>query len=383
MFSKLEDNNDFSNWLKINGYEDSFLSSIKLDDLDFRCLKKSFNTNKDLLDLMVKNGYKPVNEYILGNFFGIKIQDCRYIFVEGKGNVYFKLYKDFIIMLLKEEFSNDYLLQILNQFVQCHFYVINKINNEMEDEYNGRYCLDKNINSNKMLVEYKGTLLLFCKYSLSYLRFIFSEILHERYCKLDRYENNLLLFHLSLQNGLPYELIDNLFSIKSFEEIKTKNNKELFALLIEKNIVTFSQNENNFIIQDSPILNLLVVNTIKVSDLLSFYNNRFRLTKKDIEKKINEVKGVVKRRIEEVQTQSNLPDRCPSKAPRLAKEVIRKLGRNQNEVPSLMTLSVGAILNSQEKKILEEPQIEEVKALLKRNGKMMVQHIDKYFSSKR
>ncbi|WP_339045232.1 hypothetical protein [Candidatus Mesenet endosymbiont of Agriotes lineatus] len=394
MHSRLENNKDLIVLLKNNGYRDDLIDFIlNLNDENFKSLKEDFSKSEDLLTAMSEKRYNRANEYILDKFYGIKTDNEKYSLKEDENKIYFKLYKEFIIVLLNQEFNDDRLVQILNQ-LSFH---IDRVN---QSYYTGGYprncsrnllIYNKHMRCNQYFLKYKDVLITFFKYfplrSYNYdaacralMNIKYSELVY-------KYQSNLPLFRLLVQNGFshiereyikienryggrsrvtrdyfnfPYyfshnfkfDVADSLFGMPNYTKIKIKNNKELLDLLLEKELITFCRYKKDSVIKNPIVSYLLKVDRLTILELVN--DSLVEMTEK--------VKELTQARLKEVQSQSTLPNTHHAKAPNLAEQVIEKLRCNQNEVPSLIALSIGAILNPQEKKILEKPQIEKIKA---------------------
>ncbi|XGA08210.1 MAG: hypothetical protein U0X86_000400 [Wolbachia endosymbiont of Xenopsylla cheopis] len=393
MHSRLENNKDLIVLLKNNGYRDDLIDFIlNLNDENFKSLKEDFSESEDLLTAMSEKRYNRANEYILDKFYGIETNNEKYSLKEDKNKMYFELYKEFIIVLLNQEFNDDHLVQILNQFS----FHIDRINQQYYiDGYPRSYSRDlliynKHMNCNQYFLKYKDVFITFFKYfplhSYNYVDAC-KALMNINYSELDKYQSNLPLFRLLVQNGfshiereyikiknrhrglsrvtygdfnVPYylchnfkfDVVDNLFGMPNYTKIKIKNNKELLDLLLKKELITFCRYKKDSVIKNPIVSYLLKVDRLTILELIN--DSLAEITEK--------VKELTKARLKEVQSQSTLPNTHHAKAPNLAEQVIEKLRCNQNEVPSLIALSINAILNPQEKKILEKPQIEKIKA---------------------
>ncbi|GHM58765.1 MAG: hypothetical protein sL5_03630 [Candidatus Mesenet longicola] len=169
--------------------------------------------------------------------------------------------------------------------------------------------------------------------------------------QLKKCMSNQKLLNLLIENYLPRRMLKGILQREDYKTLNINNNKELLDLLLEENLI-FSNNDypndkyrKELVTEDTLIHNLLQINALKICDLLYLNGSAFLSTAPGIRKKAEEVVESIKPKIKEIQAQSNLPDIHHAKAPMLAEQAVKKLKCNQDEVPSLITLSIGAILN--------------------------------------
>lgn len=363
MHNRLENNKDFIVLLKNSGHKDDFINFIlELNDQDFKSLKENFLKNKDLLAAISDAKYKRANEYIFDKFYNIKTNNGEYSFSKDENNMYFQQYKEFIILLLDQEFNDDHLLQIFNQ-LSIH---VDRVNdgyhiNDPENCMGYIYAYGKHEDLNKLFLEHKDVFVTFFKHfpSHSYnYNNACKALMNIGYSELDKYKSNLPLFRLLVQNDLLRPIKQNihnnpgviypqftllnvtktLLEMNNFKEIKVKNSKELLDLLLERNLITLDQDKRDFIAQNSPVTCLLNIGCFTILELIN-----------------NPVEKLIQAKIKEIQAQL-YPD---GSQPILIEDILSKYKYNQDGVQSLLSLSLNTILNPQ--KTLDSQQVEEIK----------------------